>query len=92
MSPETVGSILQKIVDILATAGTQANLDIINKLARGPENSASALTALSQGQPTAIMCISPPGVNLYTAHMADLAPIQIQQATTERAEPCAPNR
>lgn len=26
VSPETVGSILQKIVDILATAGTQANI------------------------------------------------------------------
>ncbi len=30
ISPESVGSILQIIVDILATAGTQANLDIIN--------------------------------------------------------------
>ena len=30
ISPEMVGDILQNITDILATAGTQANLDIIN--------------------------------------------------------------
>lgn len=86
VSPETVGSILQKIVDILATAGTQANLDIINKWHEALKTAAPTLTALSQGNADRNhIYLAARSVNLYTGAQADLAPIQIQQATTERA-------
>lgn len=86
VSPETVGSILQKIVDILATAGTQANLDIINKWHEALKTARPALTALSQGNADRNhIYLAARSVNLYTGAQADLAPIQIQQATTERA-------
>lgn len=86
ISPESVGSILQKIVDILATAGTQANLDIINKWHEALKNAAPALTALSQGNADRNhVYLAARSVNLYTGAQADLTPIQIQQATTERA-------
>ena len=86
ISPETVGSILQKIVDILATAGTQANLDIINKWHEAMKTAAPALTALSQGNADRNnVYLAARSVNLYTGAQADLTPIQIQQATTERA-------
>ena len=86
ISPETVGSILQKIVDILATAGTQANLDIINKWHEALKTAAPALTALSQGNADRNhVYLAARSVNLYTGAQADLTPIQIQQATTERA-------
>ncbi len=86
VSPETVGSILQKIVDILATAGTQANLDIINKWHEALKTARPALTALSQGAADRNhVYLAARSVNLYTGAQADLAPIQIQQATTERA-------
>lgn len=86
VSPETVGSILQKIVDILATAGTQANLDIINKWHEALKTAAPALTALSQGNADRNhVYLAARSVNLYTGAQSDLTPIQIQQATTERA-------
>lgn len=86
ISPETVGSILQKIVDILATAGTQANLDIINKWHEALKTAAPALTALSQGNADRNhVYLAARSVNLYTGAQSDLTPIQIQQATTERA-------
>ena len=86
VSPETVGSILQKIVDILATAGTQANLDIIIKWHEALKTAAPALTALSQGTADRNhVYLAARSVNLYTGAQADLTPIQIQQATTERA-------
>lgn len=86
VSPETVGSILQKIVDILATAGTQANLDIINKWHEALKSAAPALTALSQGNADRNhIYLAARSVNLYTGTQSTLTPIQIQQATTERA-------
>lgn len=86
ISPETVGSILQKIVDILATAGTQANLDIINKWHEALKTAQPAITALSQGNADRNhVYLAAKSVNLYTGAQADLTPIQIQQATTERA-------
>lgn len=86
ISPETVGSILQKIVDILATASTQANLDIINKWHEALKTAAPALTALSQGNADRNhVYLAARSVNLYTGAQSDLTPIQIQQATTERA-------
>lgn len=86
VSPETVGSILQKIVDILATAGTQANLDIINKWHEALKTAAPALTALSQGTADRNhIYLAARSVNLYTGAQTTLSPIQIQQATTERA-------
>lgn len=86
VSPETVGSILQKIVDILATAGTQANLDIIIKWHEALKTARPALTALSQGNADRNhIYLAARSVNLYTGAQADLTLIQIQQATTERA-------
>ena len=86
VSPETVGSILQKIVDILATAGTQANLDIINKWHEALKTAAPAITALSQGNADRNhIYLAARSVNLYTGAQSTLSPIQIQQATTERA-------
>lgn len=86
ITPETVGSILQKIVDILATAGTQANLDVVNKWHEALKTAAPALTALSQGNADRNhIYLAARSVNLYTGAQSTLSPIQIQQATTERA-------
>ena len=86
VTPETVGSILQKIVDILATAGTQANVDIINQWHEALKSAAPALTALSQGAADRNhVYLNAKSVNLYTGAQSSLSPIQIQQATTERA-------
>lgn len=86
ITPETVGSILQKIVDILGTAGTQANLDIVNQWHEALKSAAPALTALSQGVADRNhVYLAAKSVNLYTGAQSSLSPIQIQQATTERA-------
>lgn len=86
VSPETVGSILQKLCDVLATAGTQANLDIVNQWHEALRAAAPALTALSQGNADRNhVYLNAKSVNLYSGATADLSPIQIQQATTERA-------
>lgn len=86
ITPETVGSILQKIVDILSTAGTQANFDIINQWHEALKSAAPALTALSQGTADRNhIFLAAKSVNLYTGAQSTLSQIQIQQATTERA-------
>ena len=86
VSPETVGSILQKITDILATAGTQANLDIINKWHEALKSAAPALTALSLGADDGDnVYLNTRSVNLYTGEQTELPPLAIRQATAERA-------
>lgn len=86
ITPETVGSILQKIVDILATAGTQANLDTINSWHEALRTAAPALTSLAQGTADANdVYLATTKVNLYTGLAMPNLQTKIAQATTERA-------
>lgn len=86
VSPENVGSILQKIVDILATAGTQANLDIINQWHEAIKSAQPAINSLAQGTADRNhVYLSAQRINLYTGQASTAQSIQIQQATTERA-------
>ena len=50
VSPESLGYILQRIVDLLATAGTSETVSNITKLLDGFKAAGQAITALSQGQ------------------------------------------
>ena len=86
VSPETVGSILQKIVDILATAGTEADVTIVQQWHEALKAAQPALTSLSQGKSDRNhVYLNSKRVNLYTGAVTDYNDIQIQQATTERA-------
>ena len=80
VSPENVGSILQKIVDILATAGTQANLDIINQWHEAIKSAQPAINSLAQGTADRNhVYLSAQRINLYTGQAATAQSIQIQQ-------------
>lgn len=86
VTPETVGSILQKIVDVLATAGTEANLSVVTQWHEALKAAAPALTSLAQGKSDRNhVYLNSKRVNLYTGAVTDYNDIQIQQATTERA-------
>lgn len=86
VSPESLGSILQRIVDLLATAGTSETVNNITKLLDGFKAAGQALTALSQGQSDRNhIYANKSTVNLATGAVASTSGIFIQQATTERA-------
>lgn len=86
VSPESLGYILQRIVDLLATAGTSETVNNITKLLDGFKAAGQAITALSQGQSDRNhIYANTSTVNLATGAVASTSGIFIQQATTERA-------
>lgn len=86
VSPESLGYILQRIVDLLATAGTSETVSNIQKLLDGFKAAGQAITALSQGQSDRNhIYANTSTVNLATGAVSSSSGIFIQQATTERA-------
>lgn len=86
VSPESLGYILQRIVDLLSTAGTSENVASIQKLLDGFKAASQAITALSQGQSDRNhIYANKSTVNLATGAVTSTSGIFIQQATTERA-------
>lgn len=86
ISPESLGYILQRIVDVLSTAGTSETIDSITRLLDGFKSAGQALTALSQGQSDRNHIYADKStVNLATGAVSSTSGIFIQQATTERA-------
>ena len=86
VSPESLGYILQRIVDLLATAGTSETVSNIQKLLDGFKAAGQAITELSQGQADRNhIYADKKTVNLATGAVASSSGIFIQQATTERA-------
>lgn len=86
ISPDSLGYILQRIVDLLATAGTSETISKITSLLDGFKSAGQAITALSQGQADRDhIYANKSTVNLATGAVASSSGIFIQQATTERA-------
>ena len=86
VSPESLGSILQRIVDLLSTAGTSETVNNITKLLDGFKAAGQAITALSQGQSDRNHIYTDKStVNFATGAVSSTSGIFIQQATTERA-------
>lgn len=86
VSPESLGYILQRIVDLLSTAGTSETVTSIQKLLDGFKAAGQAITALSQGQSDRNhIYANKSTVNLATGAVSSSSGIFIQQATTERA-------
>lgn len=86
VSPESLGYILQRIVDLLSTAGTSETVASIQKLLDGFKAAGQAITALSQGQSDRNhIYANKSTVNLATGAVTSTSGIFIQQATTERA-------
>lgn len=86
VSPESLGSVLQRIVDLLSTAGTSETVNNITKLLDGFKAAGQAITALSQGQSDRNHIYADKStVNLATGSVSSTSGIFIQQATTERA-------
>lgn len=86
ITPESLGYILQRLADLLATAGTSETVANIQKLLDGFKAAGQAITALSQGQSDRNhIYANKTTVNLATGAVASSAGIFIQQATTERA-------
>lgn len=86
VSPESLGYILQRIVDLLATAGTSETVSNITKLLDGFKAAGQAITALSQGQADRNhIYANKSTVNLASGAVSASSELFIQQATTERA-------
>ncbi len=86
VSPESLGYILQRIVDLLSTAGTSETINSIQKLLDGFKAAGQAITALSQGQSDRNhIYANKSTVNLATGAVASSSGIFIQQAITESA-------
>ena len=86
VSPESLGYILQRIVDLLATAGTSETVSNITKLLDGFKAAGQAITALSQGQADRNhIYANKSTVNLATGAVSASSELFIQQATTARA-------
>lgn len=86
VSPESLGYILQRIVDLLATVGTSETVANIQKLLDGFKAAGQAITELSQGQADRNhVYANKSTVNLASGAVSSSSGIFIQQATTERA-------
>lgn len=86
VSPESLGYILQRIADLLATAGTSETISNIQKLLDGFKAAGQAITTLSQGQADRNHIYANKSVvNLASGAVSSSSGIFIQQATTERA-------
>lgn len=86
VSPETVGSLLQKISDILATAGTQANLDTVNSWLEALKTAPQVLTAIAQGSrdPDDIV-LNPQTLDIGTGTVTAQPSVRIIRATSKAA-------
>lgn len=87
ITPESLGYILQRLADLLATAGTSETIDAIQKLLDGFKTAAYALTSIAQGKSDRNHVYANIGkVNLVDGTVSTASDVLfIQQATTERA-------
>ena len=86
VSPESLGYILQRIADLLATAGTSETVAEITKLLNNFKNGGAALTAIRQGQADRNHIYATIDSTDYaTGEQFQSNGLFIQQATTERA-------
>lgn len=86
ISPETVGYILQRIADLLATAGTSDTVTKIQQLLDGFKAAGYAVTSIAQGSADRNHIYANIGkVSLSDGKTSSTSGIFIQQATTERA-------
>lgn len=86
VSPESLGYILQRITDLLATAGTSETIAQIQNLLSGFSAAGRAITEITQGQSDRNnIYANKKLVNLSTGALSTTSGIFIQQATTERA-------
>lgn len=87
ITPESLGYILQRLADLLATAGTSDTVDAISKLLTGFKAAGQAVVSLEQGAADRNHVLA----NLKTVNLGSGAvstsngKVFIQQATTERA-------
>lgn len=86
ISPDSLGYILQRIVDLLATSGTAETISKITSLLDGFKAAGQAITALSPSQSDRNHIYTNKSTfNLATSAVASSSGIFIQQATTEKA-------
>ncbi len=86
ITPESLGYILQRLADLLATAGTSDTVDKLQKLLDGFRSAGYALTSITQGQTDRNHVYANIGkVSLVDGSTSSTSGIFIQQATTERA-------
>jgi hypothetical protein len=86
ITPESLGSILQRIADLLATAGTSDTVTKIQELLNGFSAAGYAITSIAQGSAdrnNINATISK--VSLTDGTQSSASGVFIQQATTERA-------
>lgn len=86
ISPESLGYILQRLADLLATAGTSDTVAKIQQLLDGFKAAGYAITSIAQGQTDRNHIYANIGkVSLSDGSTSSTSGIFIQQATTERA-------
>lgn len=86
ITPESLGYILQRIADLLATAGTSETVTELRTLLDGLKKAGQAVSTITQGQSDRNHIYADKTiVNLATGAVSSSSGIFIQQATTERA-------
>lgn len=86
ITPESLGYILQRLADLIATAGTSETVTEIKKLLDGFKLAGSAVVSISQSTPDRNhIYVHQEKLNLQNGVKYDSNGIFIQQATTERA-------
>ncbi len=86
ITPETLGALLQRITDLLATAGTSETVEKIQVVMQGLRNAGKSLCNIEQGQTDRNhIYANIQSVNLADGSISTNSGIFIQQATTERA-------
>lgn len=86
ISPDSLGYILQRIVDLLSTAGTSETVSKITSLLDGFKAAGQAITAISQGEADSNHIYARKStVNLATGELNSNSRIFIKEATTGRA-------
>lgn len=87
ITPESLGAIMQRIADLLATAGTSETADVLMKWYNAMRSALHYIASISQGSADRNhIYLSRTTVNPITGGATNTTnAIQIQQATTERA-------
>lgn len=87
ITPESLGAILQRIADLLATAGTSETADVLMRWYNAMRSALHYVASISQGSADRNhIYLSRTTVNPITGGATNTSnAIQIQQATTERA-------
>ncbi len=86
ITPENLGYILQRLADLIATAGTSDALATVQELLTSFRTAGYALTSIKQGQSDRNHIYATIGkVNLSNGSTSSATSVFIQQATTERA-------